>query len=150
MARNCAAILWGILKNDVSDIFILSDGMGSGVKANILSTLTTKIVGTMLRDGANISDCVETIAKTLPVCRVRHVAYSTFTILQIFKDGRAYLVEYDNPGCVLVRSGKLEQIPYEVHEIEGKKIRGLPPECSPGRLFCIDERWRYPRRVWEI
>ena len=87
----------GILKNEDSDIFILSDGMGSGVKANILSTLTMKILGTMLRDGANIQDCVETIAKTLPVCTVRHVAYSTFTILQIFKDGHAYLVEYDNP-----------------------------------------------------
>ncbi len=127
----------GILKNDVSDIFILSDGMGSGVKANILSTLTTKIVGTMLRDGANISDCVETIAKTLPVCSVRHVAYSTFTILQIFKDGRAYLVEYDNPGCVLVRSGKLEQIPYEVHEIEGKKIRDCRLNVALGDYFVL-------------
>ena len=57
----------GILKNEDSDIFILSDGMGSGVKANILSTLTTKILGTMLRDGANIQDCVETIAKTWPI-----------------------------------------------------------------------------------
>lgn len=116
----------GILKNEDSDIFILSDGMGSGVKANILSTLTMKILGTMLRDGADIKDCVETIAKTLPVCTVRHVAYSTFTILQIYKDGHAYLVEYDNPGCVLVRDGKVVDIPYEVHEIEGKKIR----DCS--------------------
>ena len=91
----------------------------------------------MLRDGANISDCVETIAKTLPVCSVRHVAYSTFTILQIFKDGRAYLVEYDNPGCVLVRSGKLEQIPYEVHEIEGKKIRDCSLNVALGDYFVL-------------
>lgn len=116
----------GILKNEDSSIFILSDGMGSGVKANILSTLTMKILGTMLRDGATIKDCVETIAKTLPVCTVRHVAYSTFTILQIFKDGHAYLVEYDNPGCVLIRDHKVVQIPYEVREIEGKQIR----DCS--------------------
>ncbi len=116
----------GIFKNEDSDIFILSDGMGSGVKANILSILTTKILGTMLRDGANIQDCVETIAKTLPVCSVRHVAYSTFTILQIFKDGHAYIVEYDNPACVLIRNKKVFKIPYETHVIEGKKIR----DCS--------------------
>lgn len=127
----------GILKNDDSDIFILSDGMGSGVKANILSTLTTKIVGTMLRDGASIQDCVETIAKTLPVCSVRHVAYSTFTILQIFKDGHAYVVEYDNPGCVLVRDGQVADIPYEVHEIEGKKIRDCQLEVSLNDYFVL-------------
>ena len=127
----------GILKNEDSDIFILSDGMGSGVKANILSTLTTKILGTMLRDGANIQDCVETIAKTLPVCSVRHVAYSTFTILQIFKDGHAYVVEYDNPGCVLIRNKKVVKIPYETHVIEGKKIRDCSLKVEMGDYFVL-------------
>lgn len=112
-----------VIKTDNSDIIILSDGMGSGVKANILATLTSKILGTMLRQGANIEDCVDTIAKTLPVCSVRHVAYSTFSILQIFNDGTAYLVEYDNPGCVLIRNKKVVKIPYELKEIEGKKIK---------------------------
>jgi len=112
-----------IIKTENSDIIILSDGMGSGVKANILATLTSKILGTMLRRGAKIEDCVDTIAKTLPVCSVRHVAYSTFTILQIFNDGSAYLVEYDNPGCVLIRNKKVVSIPYEIKEIEGKTIK---------------------------
>ena len=112
-----------IIKTENSDIIILSDGMGSGVKANILATLTSKILGTMLKKGANIEDCVDTIAKTLPVCSVRHVAYSTFTILQIFNDGNAYLVEYDNPGCVLIRNKKIVNIPYEVKQIEGKTIK---------------------------
>lgn len=112
-----------IIKTEDSDIIILSDGMGSGVKANILATLTSKILGTMLRQGAKIEDCVETIAKTLPVCSVRRVAYSTFSILQIFNNGEAYLVEYDNPGCVLIRNKAVFNIPYEVKEVEGKTIR---------------------------
>ena len=58
-----------IVKTADADIIILSDGMGSGVKANILSTLTTRILGTMLKNGETIEDCVETIAMTLPICK---------------------------------------------------------------------------------
>lgn len=111
-----------ILKTDDSDIVILADGMGSGVKANILATLTSKILGTMLYEGAGLDSCVETIAKTLPICKVRKVAYATFSILQIFHNGSAYLVEFDNPSCVFIRDGKIMDYPYQVREIKNKKI----------------------------
>lgn len=111
-----------ILKTSDSDILILADGMGSGVKANILSTLTSKILGTMFLNGATLEECVETIVETLPVCQVRQVAYSTFSILQVFHDGEAYLVEFDNPGCIFIRDGKLVSIPVNTRVIEGKTI----------------------------
>ncbi|MEG0108133.1 MAG: SpoIIE family protein phosphatase [Lachnospiraceae bacterium] len=112
-----------VLKTEDSDILILADGMGSGVKANILATLTSKILGTMFLNGAPIESCVETIAKTLPVCKVREIAYATFSILQIFHNGEAYLVEFDNPSCVFVRQKKIMDYPYDERIIEGKKIR---------------------------
>ena len=111
-----------VLKTADSDIVILADGMGSGVKANILATLTSKILGTMLYEGADIESCVETIAKTLPICKVRKVAYATFSILQIFHNGSAYLAEFDNPSCVFIRDGKILNYPYEVREIARKKV----------------------------
>ena len=112
-----------ILKTEDSNIIILADGMGSGVKANILATLTSKILGTMFREGAEIDACVETIARTLPICKEREVAYATFSILQIFQDGEAYLVEYDNPKCVFIRNKEIINYPYQERVIEGKKIR---------------------------
>ena len=112
-----------VLKTKDSEIVILADGMGSGVKANILATLTSKILGTMFLEGAKIESCVETIAKTLPVCKVREVAYATFSILQIFHNGEAYLVEFDNPLCIFVRDGKIVNYPYQERTMEGKNIR---------------------------
>ena len=70
-----------LLSTADSNIMILADGMGSGVKANILATLTSKILGTMYLNGATLEQIVETIVDTLPVCQVRKVAYSTFSIL---------------------------------------------------------------------
>ena len=94
-----------ILKNDDKYIVVLSDGLGSGVKANILSTLTAKIISTMLYEGSTIEDTGGTIVHTLPICNVRKVAYSTFIILQVDYKGNAYLVEFDAPGCIFIRNG---------------------------------------------
>ena len=96
-----------ILKTNDSDIMILADGMGSGVKANILATLTSKILGTMLYEGATIESCVETIAPTLPICKVRKVAYATFSILQIFHSSKASLPASDNPSSCLITTGNI-------------------------------------------
>ena len=126
-----------IVKTRDSDILILADGMGSGVKANILSTLTSKILATMLHEGAVIESCVETIARTLPICQERKVAYATFSILQIFHNGDAYLVEYDNPDCVFIRNKKIVKYPYKVREIEGKKIHEYRFQVEKNDCFVL-------------
>ena len=124
-----------IVKTEDSDIVILADGMGSGVKANILSTLTSKILATMVAKGAAIEDCVETIAKTLPICRERQVAYATFSVLQIFRNGEAFLAEFDNPNCIFIRDNKLVDYPYTTREIAGKKVREY--RCSVKKNDCF-------------
>lgn len=126
-----------ILKTKDSNIVILADGMGSGVKANILSTLTSKILGTMFLNGATLEECVATIVETLPVCQVRQVAYSTFSILQVFHNGEAYLVEFDNPGCIFIRDGRLVPIPQNIREIEGKKINEFRFQVKRGDALIL-------------
>ncbi len=126
-----------ILKTGDSDIMILADGMGSGVKANILSTLTSKILGTMFLNGATLEECVDTIVETLPVCQVRQVAYSTFSILQVYHNGDAYLVEFDNPGCIFIRDGRLMPIPQSLREIDGKKINEFRFQVKKGDALIL-------------
>ena len=89
--------------NEDDEVIVLADGLGSGVKANILSTLTSKIISTMVAGGMSIEDCVATIAATLPVCKVRNVAYSTFTILRILGNDEAEIIQYDNPHVIVLR-----------------------------------------------
>lgn len=126
-----------MLETEDSNILILADGMGSGVKANILATLTSKILGTMFLNGATLEECVDTIVQTLPVCQVRQVAYSTFSILQVFHNGDAYLVEFDNPGCIFIRDGVLQEIPREIREVEGKKINEFRFKVKKGDALIL-------------
>ncbi len=72
-----------VVSDDRSTVVVLADGLGSGVKASILSTLTSKILSTMMAEGLSVEDCVRTIAATLPVDSKHGVAYSTFTIVHL-------------------------------------------------------------------
>ncbi len=126
-----------IVRDDKRVIVVLSDGLGSGVKANILSTLTAKIISTMLREGSTIEDTVDTIGHTLPICNVRKVAYSTFIILEIDYEGNAYLVEFDSPGCIFVRNSKPVDIKYKQRKVAGKKIREAHFSVEPDDVLML-------------
>lgn len=103
-------------------VIVLADGLGSGVKASILSTLTSKIISTMIAEGLSLEDCVETVAATLPVCSVRKVAYSTFTIIHLIDNERAELIQYDNPQIILLRNGLNYDYPVTEMNVGGKTI----------------------------
>ena len=109
-------------QNENSTVIVLADGLGSGVKASILSTLTSKIISTMMAEGLPIEECVGTIAATLPVCSVRGVAYSTFTIMQIINNETVELIQYDNPQVIVLRDNKNYDYPKTEMNICGKKI----------------------------
>lgn len=105
-----------------STVIVLADGLGSGVKANILSTLTSKIIATMMANNLSIEECVSTIAATLPVCAERGVAYSTFTIIRVENNREAEIIQYDNPLVIFLRDGKNVNYPKTYMEIDGKQI----------------------------
>lgn len=105
-----------------STVLVLADGLGSGVKASILSTLTSKIISTMIAQGLPLEECVATIAATLPVCSVRGVAYSTFTIIHILDTDTAELIQYDNPQIIIIREFEVWDYPKTEMSIGGKTI----------------------------
>jgi hypothetical protein len=108
-----------------SDQFIvaLSDGLGSGVKANILATLTAEIAVSMLEQNAAIDEVIDTLVETLPECKVRRLAYATFTILQIKKGQRAYLVNFDNPDLFFIRDRQIVNLTYRERKVRDRTIR---------------------------
>lgn len=109
-------------QGDDSQVIVLADGLGSGVKASILSTLTSKIISTMMAEGLKLEDCVSTIAATLPICSVRGVAYSTFTILHIIENRTVEIIQYDNPKVIFLRNFEVYDYPTTELNIDGKKV----------------------------
>lgn len=122
---------------DSTSTIVLSDGLGSGVKANILATLTGKILGTMMASNMSIEDSVYTIAQTLPVCNVRKMAYSTFTIFQVNRNADAYLAQFDNPEAILLRDGKNYSYPSTRKIICDKEIHESRLKLQTGDMLVL-------------
>ena len=126
-----------ITRTEDSVFAVLADGLGSGVKANILSTLTSTIISTMLTEGAAMEQAVETIVSTLPICSVRKLAYSTFSVLQIKDTGEAYLAEFDNPACIFIRNGELMELEMTDKEYAGKTVYESRFTVFPGDVLAL-------------
>lgn len=118
-------------------VMVLADGLGSGVKANILSTLTSTIICEMMSEGCDLQEAVETITATLPECQERGIAYSTFSILQVFYDGQAYLVEFDNPPAILLRNKESVILHRTVREIGQRQIRESKFQVQPNDILVM-------------
>lgn len=124
-----------IVRKKDETVLVLADGLGSGVKANILSTLTSRIISTMMSGDADLDDCVETISKTLPVCSERGVAYSTFTIIRVKHSGEIYTAEFDGPELVLVRNGVIDEPEKTMRNIYGKDVWECSLKAEPGDMI---------------
>lgn len=112
-----------VFKEKENAIIILSDGLGSGVKANILATLTTKIAMTMLKEEQGLEETISTIMNTLPVCNIRKIAYSTFSILTIKNYTKCNLIEYGNPNAFIKEKNVIKKIDKKKRIYSDKKVK---------------------------
>ena len=124
-------------RNEDTRIGVLADGLGSGVKANILATLTSQILATMSVGGMSVEDCVNTIVRTLPESSVRKIAYSTFTIIKIRDQRYVELTRFDNPHTIVLRDGVNYNFDYHPRMIDGKKIYESRFEAQEGDVFVV-------------
>ncbi|MDD5875614.1 MAG: SpoIIE family protein phosphatase [Baileyella intestinalis] len=118
-----------------SRVVVLADGLGSGVKASILSTLTSKIISTMMAEGLSLEECVRTIIATLPVNKDHGVAYSTFTIIHIIENETAEVIQFENPQVIMIRDNNVFE--YETIEtvIDGNKVLRSVIALEEGDIF---------------
>ena len=110
-------------KTDDKSVIVLSDGLGSGVKAHILATLTSEIISNMLKAEIPLEDVIDTVLNTLPICKIRKIAYATFTIIELDRKTNNFrVINFDNPSVFFIKSGKIQYPKIQTIEILNKKI----------------------------
>lgn len=118
------------IKTETKSTIVLSDGLGSGVKASILATLTTEILITMLNADVPLEEVIKTVIGTLPICQVRKIAYATFTIISINHLTNEFkVINFDNPPILYFKKGRIVKLETKIDKILGKKI-----QSSEGKL----------------
>ncbi|MFW6035400.1 MAG: SpoIIE family protein phosphatase [Halothermotrichaceae bacterium] len=126
-----------VIEGKDSTTVILSDGLGSGIKASILSILSTQIASRMLRKNVDLKEVFLTIADTLPICKKRGIAYSTLSILKVNTDGQAHLIEYDNPSMILIRNNEMVSVKKIKRKIADKEVYEAFFELKLGDLLMM-------------
>jgi hypothetical protein len=137
--------LYRYVKEEDRVIAVLSDGMGHGVKANILATLTATMAINFTREHKEVERIAEIIMNTLPVCSDRKISYSTFTIVDIESSGRTNILEYDNPSTIILRGNNIFEPSWKKVVLEkglnsGKVLKTctFTPEKEDRIIFCSD------------
>lgn len=144
--RICGDVfLYRYIKEEDRVIAVLSDGMGHGVKANILATLTATMALNFTREHKEVDRIAEIIMNTLPVCSERKISYSTFTIIDIESSGRANILEYDNPSTIILKGSEIidpswKKVTLEKGKNSGKVLRSCSfmPAKEDRIIFCSD------------
>jgi hypothetical protein len=112
-----------VLRTRGKTIVVLSDGLGSGVKANILARLTSEIIVTMIRADAQLKDVIETVVGTQPMCKVRKIAYATFIVIEIqHATGQFKVINFDSPAAFFLKQGKLVRLQEHMETVQGKQL----------------------------
>lgn len=122
---------------DGRTVVVLADGLGSGVKASILSTITSQMISTLLSNGISLEEAVSSISKTLPIDKQRDVAYSTFTIADFDSNKNLDIIQFDNPDAVMIREGKTYDFPKQKIVIGDKTLYESTIDLKEGDMFAF-------------
>jgi len=122
-------------KTEEKQVVSVSDGLGSGIKASILSTLTASMATTMVLNDVPISEVFSSIISTLPTCKVRGISYATLATCYVnHVSGDCHIFEYDFPVVLFYREGEFVELErkYTKYRVEkfSKAVFKLSPEIS--------------------
>ena len=124
-------------------VAVLSDGLGSGIKANILACMTSTMLLKFMENHFDIEKSCEIILNSLPVCKVRGISYSTFSAIDCYENGKAKIVEEGNPDFIWIRNGEVLNPEYQT--IQSKdfknrkmKVYNIKLEKHDRIIFCSD------------
>lgn len=124
-------------------IAVLSDGLGSGIKANILSSITATMLLNFIAAGRDILKASEVIMNSLPICKVRQISYSTFSAIDCSDDGTAQIVEEGNPQFLWIRNNKIIEtqpniVTSKIFEDRHLNIYNINLQPDDRIIFCSD------------
>ena len=118
------------IPNEKRTIAVLSDGLGSGIKANLMASMTATMALEFVRSNMDILQSAETIMDSLPVCEIRKISYATFTVFDMQLGGKTRVIEMDNPPFIHLRN---------LIDLPKNNVKELVSERWPDRKMKITE-----------
>ena len=133
------------IKEEGRVIMVLSDGMGHGIKANMLATLASTLAVNFTAMHKSVQRSAEIIMKTLPNDSVKKMNYATFTVVETDAEGEVRIIEYENPQTMILRGSRLIEPEWNCVVLDGIRNAGrevltatFRPQKEDRIVFCSD------------
>ena len=118
-----------IFREEERTILVLSDGIGHGIKASVLATLTATMALKYTQLHTKPEVAAKFIMQALPKSDEKE-SYATFTIIELEDDGRVRIVNFDNPRVLIVRNGIIVQPKEYQLTVRGEENQGKILHCN--------------------
>lgn len=117
------------IREEGRTILVMSDGIGHGVKASVLATLTAAMAINYSTFHTKPDIAARIIMRALPKSSDGLENYATFTIIEIEPDGKVRIINYDNPKTIILRGNKVFNPSGYLMEIQGVENAGKILRC---------------------
>lgn len=85
-----------------STVILLTDGIGSGIKANIYASMASARLEKLLEAGFSLRRAFSSLVNTMHESRGTDMPYAVFTVARILNNGEATILAYEMPEAIFV------------------------------------------------
>jgi hypothetical protein len=124
-------------RSAVSATFVVLDGIGSGLKANVAAQLFSSRLLSLLRHDFSTREACARLMATMHSVRTQDVLFAAFSLVKVSNSGAAVIMSYEMPPPLLFESGAAAVARQRFYTLSNEVVGEALFSLEPGNGFMV-------------